>query len=103
RWTNLLESGRQPDAFYAEMWQTIRSGLVWHGRRSNRRKDGSLYEEEMRIAPVRTPGGEIVNYVAIKHDVTLQKAQEETQRLLAAIVESSVDAIVTSDREGLIL
>ena len=48
----LLKSGRHSPAFYAELWSTLLSGRVWHGEVTNRRKDGALYDEEMRIAPV---------------------------------------------------
>jgi PAS domain S-box-containing protein len=90
----ILKSGRQPDAFYKELWNTIRSGEMWHGELVNRRRDGTFYTEEMRITPVVDSAGEIVNYIAIKHDVTEQRAAEEAQGFLAAIVESSDDAII---------
>ncbi len=101
--TRLLKSGRQLRSTYEELWRTIRSGGVWQGELVNRRKDGSLYTEETRIAPVRGSGGEITGYIAIKQDVTARRAAERTQSLLAAIVESSEDAIVACSREGVIL
>jgi two-component sensor histidine kinase len=52
------------------MWDTIMSGKVWKGEIINRRKDGTLYTEEMTIAPVKDKNGEILNYVAIKQDIT---------------------------------
>ena len=79
------------------------SGRVWHGELINRRKDGTFYHEEMRITPVRDSNGEIVSYIAIKHDVTERRAAEEAQRFLAAIVESSEDAIVAYTPAGIIL
>ena len=96
----ILKSGRQPRAFYQELWNTVRSGRVWHGELINRRKDGSLYTEEMRITPVHSSAGEIISYIAIKHDVTEQRAAEEAQRFLAAIVEYSEDAIFSVGRDG---
>ncbi len=59
------------------MWNTIRSGRAWQGRVTNRRKDGTFYEDEMRIAPVRPPDGTIVSYIAIQRDVTQKRAEEE--------------------------
>ncbi|MGD1071863.1 MAG: PAS domain S-box protein [Bryobacteraceae bacterium] len=99
---SILKSGRQPDSLYAELWTTISSGKKWHGEIVNRRKDGSLYTEEMRIAPVEDATGAIVSYIAIKHDVTERRAAEEAQGLLAAIVESSDDAIVAYSPDGII-
>ena len=96
----ILKSGLQSAEFYREIWETVAAGRVWNGRVINRRKNGSLYTEEMRITPVRDAHGEIVSYIAIKHDITERRAAEEAQRLLAAIVEGSGDAIVASTLEG---
>ncbi|MFI5143091.1 MAG: PAS domain S-box protein, partial [Thermoanaerobaculales bacterium] len=83
----LLKSGKQAPSFYAEMWTTITHGSVWTGRLSNRRKDGSLYEEEMSISPVRDDGGTIINFVAVKRDVTreveLQQQLNQSQKMEA--------------------
>ena len=99
----LLKSDLQTAAFYQELWATITSGQVWHGELVNRRKDGTFYTEEMSITPVRAPSGEIARYIAIKQDVTQRRAGEEAQRLLAAVVEYSEDAIMAYSLGGLIL
>ncbi|MGO9257450.1 MAG: PAS domain S-box protein [Bryobacteraceae bacterium] len=99
----ILKSGLQPASLYEDLWNTIRSGRVWHGDLINRRKNGTFYDEEMRITPVEDDHGEIVSYIAIKHDVTERRKAEEAQRFLAAIVESSEDAIVAFTPAGVIL
>jgi PAS domain S-box-containing protein len=99
----ILRSGRHSREFYEEIWRTIGSGQVWHGEVTNRRKDETLYTEEMRITPVLDSDGKIVRYIAIKHDVTERRAAEETQKLLAAMVESSEDAIVAYTPAGVVL
>jgi PAS domain S-box-containing protein len=73
----LLKSGRQPIAFYRQLWQTINTGQVWQGRLINKKKDGSLYTEEATISPIRNEQGAIVNYVAVKRDVTRELKLEE--------------------------
>ena len=97
---SLLKSGEQDPKFYKDLWATISSGGVWRGELINRRKDGSLYTESMTISGVRGPDGALMSYIAIKEDVTAQRASEEAQRLFASIVDSSMDAIVTATREG---
>jgi len=99
----VLKSGQHTQAFYEDLWKTIKSGQVWHGDMINQRKDGTLYNEEMRIAPVRSSAGKVVNYIAIKHDVSDRRAAEETRALLAAIVEGSEDAIIAYSLAGIIL
>jgi len=87
--TRLLKSDRQDAAYYRELWKTILAGEIWHGELINRRKDGTHYTEEMSITPVRDPSGAIANFIAIKQDVTEQRAieaalQSSEKRLEAA-------------------
>ena len=72
----LLKSGQHPPAFYAAMWSTIGTGKVWRGELVNKRKDGSLYTEDMTITPVRSASDEIAHFVAIKLDVSERRLLE---------------------------
>jgi len=99
----ILKSGRESAAFYQNLWNTVASGRIWCGELVNRRKDGTFYSEEMRITPVRDSSGAIVSFIAIKHDVTESRAAEEARRFLAAIVESTEDAIFAHSPAGTIL
>ncbi len=77
---DLIKSGRQDEAFYKTMWDTILSGQVWNGELINRRKDGSLYKEEMTITPLRDQQGEIRHFIAVKQDITERKRAEDALR-----------------------
>ena len=66
----ILKSGEQDELFYRNLWDTISGGRTWAGRMVNKRKDGTLYTEEATISPVRDASGRIVNYVAVKRDIT---------------------------------
>jgi PAS domain S-box-containing protein len=66
----ILKSGKHDELFYHELWETISSGRTWAGRLVNKRKDGKLYSEETTISPVLDASGKIVNYVAVKRDIT---------------------------------
>ncbi len=90
---HLLKSGRHDEAFYRNLWQTISSGQVWTGELTNRRKDGSLYTEEMTITPVRSANGTIGRYIAIKQDVSKRKQAEEALRASQQITEGVLNAI----------
>jgi PAS domain S-box-containing protein len=70
----ILRSGKHDEVFYEELWNVLRRGGVWSGHFINRKKDGTLYEEEATISPVRDASGRIVNYVAVKRDVTQEAA-----------------------------
>jgi PAS domain S-box-containing protein len=73
----VLKSGRHDRAFYHKLWHTIMAGGVWQGEIVNKRKDGSLYTEEMTITPVLDDGGVISHFIAIKQDITRRKLAEE--------------------------
>ena len=83
----LLKSGIHDRVFYRDMWQTIILGNTWKGRVINRRKDGSEYTEETTISPVRDTTGKIVNFVAVKRDIS-DSLQLEAQLQQAQKMES---------------
>ncbi len=77
----ILKSGRHPAAFYDRMWHIISQGRVWTGRSTNKKKDGTLYEQESTISPVRDrDDGHIINYVAVARDVTREVRMEARLR-----------------------
>ena len=96
----LLKSGCQTAEFYRDLWNTIQAGRVWRGEIVNRRRDGTAYTEEMTITPVRDARGAIASFIAIKQDVTERRIGEDARRSLAAIVESTQDAIFTHSMTG---
>lgn len=72
----ILNSGRHDAKYYKRMWDTIRKGNIWHGQFINKKKDGTLFDEEATISPVKDDHGMIINFVAIKRDVTEKKRLE---------------------------
>jgi len=83
----ILKSGRHNEDFYRHLWATLGRGEVWHGRFINRHKSGTFYEEDATISPVRDTAGKIINYVAVKRDVTrvvqLEAELRQSQKLEA--------------------
>lgn len=77
---NILKSDEHHQSFYSFMWKTISSGSTWRGEIINKRKDGTLYYEEMSITPINGESGEITYYVAVKQDITERKKSEEALR-----------------------
>lgn len=89
--SDLVKSGKQDQEFYQHMWQTILSGQEWRGELVNRRKDGTLYDEAIAIAPVLGSDGAIQHFVTIKQDITERKRTEQQIREMAAGLEEQVD------------
>ena len=83
----VLKSGKHNTVFYQQMWETLTRGDVWHGRMINKKKDGNFYQEDATISPVRDAAGRIVNYIALKLDVT-REAELETQLRQSQKLES---------------
>jgi PAS domain S-box-containing protein len=96
----ILNSGHHPKEFFQRMYRTIARGEVWHGEICNRAKDGSAYWVDTTIVPFVSPDGKPRQYVAIRADITERKQSEEARGLLAALVESSDDAIISKTLEG---
>jgi PAS domain S-box-containing protein len=78
----ILKSGVHDGQFYREIWATILGSQVWKGKIINRRRNGTLYTEEMTITPVADERGQIQNFIAIKQDVS------ERERILSALQRS---------------
>jgi PAS domain S-box-containing protein/putative nucleotidyltransferase with HDIG domain len=90
----ILKSGKHPPSFYANMWETILAGEVWHSELINRRKDGQLYDEEETITPVRNAGGQITHFIAIKQDISERK-QWEYEQLARTTLSTELGAAAT--------
>jgi PAS domain S-box-containing protein len=73
---NVLRSGKHSDEYYENLWGTITRGEIWRGNLTNIAKDGHEFEEQATISPVLDGSGRITHYVAVKHDMTLQRNLE---------------------------
>ena len=74
---SVLKSGRQDQAFYARMWQSIKTVGHWEGEIWNRRKSGEVYAELLSISAVHDAHNKIQNYVGLFTDISSQKAHEQ--------------------------
>jgi PAS domain S-box-containing protein len=99
----LLEGSQSPAAI-ADLRRTIVAGETWHGEVVNRRKDGTLYTEEVTVTPVRDEKGAIANFVGITQDVTPRKRAEaelaHSQDMLRILMDHIPDCIYFKDVDG---
>jgi PAS domain S-box-containing protein len=100
--TSLLKSGKHDNKFYSHLWETILDGKVWHGEIVNKRKNGTLYTEEMTITPV-IDSGKITNFIAVKQDVSKRKLTEEallkSEEQYRILIETLNDGIIQVDND----
>lgn len=78
----LLASSRHDKAFYREMWKTIRATGTWSGEIWNRKRDGTVFPEQLTISTVRNGKGEVLHYIGTFLDVSERKEAEDRIRQL---------------------
>lgn len=76
----ILKSHVHPPEFYVEMWRTLRETGMWAGEIWNRKKSGEVYPERLIITAFTNDTGQVSHYVAIFHDISEFKRQEERLR-----------------------
>ncbi len=95
---NLVKSGRHDTNFYFQMWDTILSGRVWRGEVINRRKDGSTYEADLTITPVKNESGQIINFVGVQHDISMLKELDRLKSQFVSDVSHELRTPLTNIR-----
>ena len=79
----ILKSGKHTKAFYKKMWDTILSKKIYRNVLINKKKDGSLYYEDLTISPILDKNGDISYFVATSKDVSSQIELEERLKIMA--------------------
>ncbi len=74
---HILKSGKHNQSFYHQLWSIILSGRTWQGKFINRKKTGELFEEEATISPVTDADGKLINFIAVKRDITHERVLEQ--------------------------
>jgi len=78
----MLQSGKQSELFYKEMWVALTAGKVWRGQFHSVRKDGTAYWESATIAPVYDSAGILTNYICVKDAITESKFVETANKAM---------------------
>ncbi len=97
--TNILKSGKHNEEFYQDLWNTIKSGNIWSGRMVNKKKNGELYDEEMTITPVKDENGQIINFIAVKQDVSQKVERERRIKLYLEQLETQKNQLESLNEE----
>ncbi len=94
-----------PDRLHEEteiLARLSRGERIEHYETVRQAKDGRLIDIALTISPTRDPEGQIIGASKIARDITERRRAEEAQARLAAIVESSHDAIISKTLQGII-
>lgn len=98
----ILQSGYTQKDEYIRLWDTISSGNEFHTELQNRKRNGELYWESILISPIRDEEGTIINYMAIKEDITNRKKTDLEILKLSVAIEQNPACVVITDTQGVI-
>ncbi|WP_421943517.1 PAS domain S-box protein [Pedobacter sp.] len=82
--------------------QLKKGNRIEHFQTQRLRKDGTLVDVSLAISPVYNQDGALIGLSKIVRDITKEKVAESIGQRLAAIVESSDDAIISKDFNSII-
>jgi two-component system, sensor histidine kinase and response regulator len=101
---NIINSGKHSNEFFANLWQTISAGKVWHGELCNTAKNGSDYWVDVTIVPFLDHDNKPYQYIAIRTEVTERKRLAEkietSERQYRTAVNSLNEVIFRTDVNG---
>lgn len=99
---SIFQSGFTPRDEYSKLWKTILSGNEYRGEILNRKKNGELFWESVLISPIRDELGAIVNFMAIKEDITSRKKSDLEILKLSVAIEQNPASVIITDTDGVI-
>ncbi len=86
---NIVRHPDIPKEVFERFWKTILAKKIWKGTVKNRAKDGSTFFVNTTVIPIVDWNGKIVEFVAIRYDVTknvlLQEKLQKKERELEAL------------------
>lgn len=93
---SFILNGRIP----ALIWRSLQGALVdetvWEGELQFKRKDGTVYDAAVLIAPVRDGNGQLIGYVSSHRDITETKRLEESRRRFVSNISHELRTPVTN-------
>jgi len=100
----ILQSGEHDDEFYAEFWETLRSGQQWEAEITDERADGEQVVLSQTVAPLTDDTGDVRKFVAVARDITERRERErqleEREQKYRSLFEDTREALMVFDRDG---
>ncbi len=92
---NIIRHPDTPSGIFEDMWTTLLNKHVWRGRVKNRKKNGEHYWVNVVINPIVDEKGEIIEFIAVRTDITLEV---EYQKTLESRVQKQIKLIREKDK-----
>ena len=95
-----LWGGQMPEEFYQTMWYRMKiKKEPFIAQTQNKRRDGSMYWQELRISPILDPAGNIKFFIAIEPDVTSKIELDKTREDFMATFDTRIQSSFQNARQ----
>jgi PAS domain S-box-containing protein len=99
---DFLHSEVHDGEFFRNAWETVAAGKTWASEVCSRKKSGELFWEQVTVSPVRNSEGRIVNYLAVKEDISdrkdLDRLKEDVERTMRHDLKTPLSGIIGMPR-----
>ena len=90
---NIIRHPDMPRAAFKDLWDTIKAKKSWTGVVTNMKKDGGQYIVDTTVIPILDVDGDVVEYIAIRHDITELEETKQQLRNINKAMKSKVDEL----------
>jgi diguanylate cyclase (GGDEF)-like protein/PAS domain S-box-containing protein len=90
---NIIRHPDMPREAFKDLWDTIKAKKSWNGVVTNMKKDGSQYIVDTTVIPILDVDGDVVEYIAIRHDITELKETKQQLRNINKAMKHKVDEL----------
>jgi len=77
----VLREGHPDENSYGQFWDTVRRGQEWRGELMREGPDGRKVFESVQVCCLRSPTGEVTNFLCLREDITGRKTAKARQQL----------------------
>jgi diguanylate cyclase (GGDEF)-like protein/PAS domain S-box-containing protein len=90
---NIIRHPDMPREAFKDLWDTIKAKKSWNGVVTNMKKDGGQYIVDTTVIPILDVDGDVIEYIAIRHDITeLEEAKQQLRNINKAM-KNKVDEL----------
>lgn len=90
---NIIRHPDMPREAFKELWDTIKAKKSWNGIVTNMKKDGGQYIVDTTVIPILDVDGDIVEYIAVRHDITELEETKQQLKNINKAMKNKVDEL----------
>jgi len=90
---NIIRHPDMPREAFKDLWDTIKAKKSWNGVVTNMKKDGGQYIVDTTVIPILDVDGDIIEYIAIRHDITELEETKQQLKNINKAMKNKVDEL----------